>query len=781
LLLQLLSKSFSSKVLTMKRVFRSAKKATKGSASKDDDSGRTSPFVGSAASVANDAVKFTDIPKSASTMTTVSSSSLSTASVMDPVASLAETSSTRRSPPVPTVPKANVQVCARIRPLAIPGAKEDDSFFSAAPKRRTFLPIPSSRKNQNNTPSGTKISKDESFVAWDVAEDTASQSNKTEKIQGRTHTYTLDKVFDTNATTHEVYQTQVESLVQAAMEGYHSTVLAYGQTSTGKTFTMSGTKESPGLVALSIQDCFRFVQETDEPREYLFRLSMLEIYKEHIRDLLSNKSPPEPVRLFDGPSGLIIRGLKEEVVTSAEQVFALLKHGERRRQVGATHMNQHSSRSHVMVRLWIESTSSENANDETRVSSLSLVDLAGSESVRLNGADRREEGQYINKSLMTLGQVVLSLSDASSGNNKKGTSHIPYRDSKLTRLLQPSLSGNAQMLLLCCISPLASHLEESHNTFKFAARAKRIEQKATIQTVQDKDETLLQTYRDEIEDLRLQLAEAKEQQRQLLELQMQQLPIASTIAATTMTTPGIQNGFMQSSTEEIEELVEAISKMEHLILKSRPHQHGPNPSVSKKLDETLASLLQSDDDDDGSEEEMLLEDHADIGKTSSSLLMSSPENDAEDQLHSELSRIRGLLGSVLQKRGVIASQTASATPEKDQVRKSLDYATPQQVSRTPDRSLEDELNAVMPFDELIESEEKKSEVESLRKQLEEYERTTNLRKADSSFLQAQLEEKDKLLEEVSNLLEAVEQRQAELEKENAELKREVAELRRVSL
>jgi hypothetical protein len=238
---------------------------------------------------------------------------------------------------------------------------------------------------------------------------------------------------------------------------------------------------------------------------------------------------------------------------------------------------------------------------------------------------------------------------------------------------------------------------------------------------------------------------------------------------------------MQSSTEEIEELVEAISKMEHLILKSRPHQHGPNPSVSKKLDETLASLLQSDDDDDGSEEEMLLEDHADIGKTSSSLLMSSPENDAEDQLHSELSRIRGLLGSVLQKRGVIASQTASATPEKDQVRKSLDYATPQQVSRSPDRSLEDELNAVMPFDELIESEEKKSEVESLRKQLEEYERTTNLRKADSSFLQAQLEEKDKLLEEVSNLLEAVEQRQAELEKENAELKREVAELRRVSL
>lgn len=727
----------------------------------------------------------------------MSISSRSSTSVGDPADANSVTTTTTTSNDI-TVQKqltqlqTNVQVCARIRPLTVPGEKENDSFFKSPPKRRTFLPIPSSRKNQNTPSSNSNRHPEEIFVAWDVSEEstTAAQSAQTQKIQGRTHSYTLDKVFGPSITTKQIYSESVESLVQSAMDGYHSTVLAYGQTSTGKTFTMTGTKESPGLIALCMQDCFRYVQQSEEPREYLFRLSYLEVYKEHIRDLLSSKSPPEPVRLFDGPNGLIIRGLKEEVVTSPEQVFGLLKQGERRRQVGATHMNQHSSRSHVMVRLWIESSGGDK-DETTRISSLSLVDLAGSESVRLNGAERREEGHYINKSLMTLGQVVLSLSDASTNSEGKKNGkeqHIPYRDSKLTRLLQPSLSGNAQMLLLCCISPLASHLEESHNTFKFATRAKRIEQKATIQTVQDKDETLLQTYREEIADLKQQLEEAKEQKRQLLELQKQQeqLLLSSTSTATTMTTPGIlNNGEMESAAEEIHELVEAIQKMEKLILKSRPHTgQGESIPISRKLDDTLASLLQGNDEGDDDEEEMLLDDHIPLAisntgtGTESSNAVRSPTDDTEDELHSELTRIRGLLGSVLQKRGVVTSQTTS--PEKEDVRKSLDFATPPRVPQTPDRSLSEELSyddIVAPFDEPMESDEKKAEVESLRKQLAEYERATTMRKADSSFLQKQLEEKDKLLEEVSNLLEAVEQRQVQLEKENTALRREVETLR----
>ena len=503
----------------------------------------------------------------------------------------------------------NVQVCARIRPLSTRSKLKgcEGLVKSSSPKKKlNFNAVvnSSSRRKPVSLPSTTsknnRIHKPQdkgTFVAWDISDDNTSahQSNKTEIVQGRTFSYTLDKVFGTDATTGGIYDESVKCLVKAAMKGYNSTVLAYGQTSTGKTHTMTGTRDDPGLIPLCVKDCFKFVQKnaSDEPREYLFRFSYLEIYKEHIRDLLSSAtSAPEPVRLLDGPNGLVIRGLKEVVVSSPNRVFQLLKQGNRRRQVGATHMNQHSSRSHVVVRLKIESSFATNASDETRVSTLSLVDLAGSESVRLNGVERREEGQYINKSLMALGQVVLGLSESckTNGDRKSSKSHIPYRDSKLTRLLQSSLSGNAQMLLMCCISPLESHLEESHNTFKFATRAKRIEQKASIQTTKDKDETLLQTYRNEIYDLKKQLAEATEQKQQLLEeqrvfqtiKQRQAVPaddiefemVNTDVTVSTMnsTKANTNTNTVESTDGEIKELVEAIQTMEELILKSRPSQ-----------------------------------------------------------------------------------------------------------------------------------------------------------------------------------------------------------------
>ena len=742
--------------------------------------------------------------------------------------------------------KTNVQVCARIRPLNTQSSnsKECNSFLASTTSTRrhlSFIPggkYSSQRKKVTQSKSGSQS--DSSFVCWDIKDcTTASQCDKIEKIQGRTHSYTLDKVFGTDSSTDQIYQDSVASLVKAAMEGYHSTVIAYGQTSTGKTHTMTGTKGDPGLIPLCIKDCFRYVQENKsaEPREYLFRLSYLEVYKEHIRDLLCSKnSAPEPVRLFDGPNGLVIRGLHEEVVSSPEKVFQLLKHGERKRQVGATHMNEHSSRSHVMVRLTIESSLATDKNGETRSSTLSLVDLAGSESVRLNGTERREEGRYINKSLMALGQVVLGLSDACSNSNenkKINQQHIPYRDSKLTRLLQPSLSGNAQMLLMCCISPLASYMEESHNTFKFATRAKRIEQKATIQTANDNEETLLQTYRDEIQDLKQQLAEASQQKRVLLDEQQranqimnqkqQQVTQSPTtgVIATTMTTPSINNNNdMESTTGEIEELVEAIQTMERLILKSRPPQQQliSTSKVSVPTDTSPPTALpdlhlQFNDPEDDEDDDLLVDDGFDdtlsntveytIANTATSPIRalsdvhkmsvagsptySTISNEDEDQLHSELTRIRGLLGSVLQKRGV-ASTSKKYIPTftafgKEEVRKSLDFSSPSR--QVPDPSLSKELETYMYIDGTIdeaskEAEEKKAEVESLRMQLERQERTTSLRKADSSFLQSQLKEKDKLMEDVSSLLEAVEKRQGELERENCALKRELEILRHTS-
>ena len=609
--------------------------------------------------------------------------------------------------------KAHIEVCARIRPLNVQTGGH--GYFTAskpAAGRRRMGGIKLKANDRVSSRPATTQKKDDSIVAWNVSGDgeTAAQSPETELVQGRTHSYTLDHMYGPEATTAQLYQRSIKSLVDRAMEGYHSAILAYGQTSTGKTFTMTGTQDEPGLIPLAISDCFRFVKKSQESREYLIRISYLEVYKENIRDLLS--STVLPIRLFDGPNGLIIRGLKEEVVSSPEQVHSILAKGERRRQVGATQMNEHSSRSHVMVRLWIESTGPDaDGFGVARVSSLSLVDLAGSESVRLNGADRREEGQYINKSLMTLGQVVLCLSEGKTG-------HIPYRDSKLTRLLQPSLSGNAQMVLLCCISPQPSHLEESHNTFKFATRAKKVEQKAIV-NVADDDQTLLQAYKSEIEDLRKQLAEARAQQ---LELQEKPSSTGDDAQERPTTTDG-----------EIKELVEAIKTMERLILKSKPHQEVRS---SKSVDDDLDLILNGNSGPSGEaddDNELLIDLPT----------RTPPKSTDDDALHSELSRIRGLLGSVLQKRGM-----GVPSPSKR-----LDFASPERP------------------------EQEEREVVSLRKQLEEQEMNTNLSKADASFLQNQLNEKDKLLEEVWKILDALEERQNTLEKENALLKAEVAELK----
>jgi hypothetical protein len=366
------------------------------------------------------------------------------------------------------------------------------------------------------------------------------------------------------------------------------------------------------------------------------------------------------------------------------------------------------------VRLWIESRTVVAGRESLRVSSLSMVDLAGSESVRLTGSsERRTEGHYINKSLMTLGQVVYALSETETKDGvAKLNKHVPYRDSKLTRLLQPSLSGNA----------------ESHNTFKFAVRAKKIPQKAVLQEQSATDETtLLQTYRAEIEDLKQQLKEAQEAQR----LQLLQLNTTST-------------GDDDTEEKEMQELVEAIQTMEKLILKTRPM-----PSDKGLLD----FMDEYDTVSHSNAEDQLLTDTS-ITERTPSTPDRTPFNGTtghandthsnNDVLQLELSRIQGLLGSVLKKRRGTSSSVAVTTAEQS------------------------------PSPRIFASEE---EVRSLRAALEQQEVATSLRQADSSFLQAQLEEKDNLLAEVAKLLEAVEERQGELEAENIRLRREVAELR----
>ncbi|KAG0318073.1 hypothetical protein BG000_004353, partial [Podila horticola] len=307
-----------------------------------------------------------------------------------------------------------------------------------------------------------------------------------------------------------IYNTSVKSLVQSAMEGYNGTVFAYGQTSSGKTYTMSGTQQEPGITPRAVDDIFKHIRENSD-REFLLRVSYIEIYNESIRDLLS----PEAIDLRiheDRRRGVYVSPLKEEIVTTPGQVMRIIQRGDYQRHVSTTDYNAHSSRSHSIFQIVIESRERTAPSSPkpgrklslglskpataVRVSQLNLIDLAGSEKASAD-MERRKEGAFINKSLLTLGTVIAKLTE------EKGA-HIPYRDSKLTRILQSSLSGNARVSVICTISPSFVNVEESHNTLKFAARVKKVMTKAHTNQVLD-DKALLEKYRREIGELKAQL------------------------------------------------------------------------------------------------------------------------------------------------------------------------------------------------------------------------------------------------------------------------------------
>lgn len=330
------------------------------------------------------------------------------------------------------------------------------------------------------------------------------------------------------------------------MEGYHGTVFAYGMTGTGKTFSMQGTASSPGVIPLAITDIFSYIRETPS-REFLLRVSYLEIYNEKIHDLLSmptgagvggNVAQEEIKLREDSKRGVYATPLKEEIVQSPTQLLRVIARGDQARRTASTQFNARSSRSHAVVQIVVESRErmpgsaaaaaaggSKRAGiapGGVRVSTLSLIDLAGSEKAA-ESKERRQEGAHINKSLLTLGTVIAKLSEwkdkEGKGGDKDGK-HLPYRDSKLTRLLQSALAGNSLVSILCTIQIGAagtaasanSHTAETLNTLKFASRAKN----SIVSHAKKAEEALgaggeggarvlLERYRLEIVELRKQL------------------------------------------------------------------------------------------------------------------------------------------------------------------------------------------------------------------------------------------------------------------------------------
>eukprot|EP00257_Ricinus_communis_P016875 XP_015575178.1 kinesin-like protein KIN-7C [Ricinus communis] len=306
--------------------------------------------------------------------------------------------------------------------------------------------------------------------------------------------YTFDRVFGSECSTKQVYEEGAKEIALAAVSGINSSIFAYGQTSSGKTYTMDGVTE------YAVADIYEYMNKHKE-REFVLKFSAMEIYNEAVRDLLSSDSTP--LRVLDDPEkGTVVERLIEETLIDWNHLQELLTICEAQRQIGETSMNENSSRSHQVIRLTIESSAREYSgvgNSSILISTVHFVDLAGSEraSQTLAGGARLKEGSHINRSLLTLGTVIRKLSKGKNG-------HIPYRDSKLTRILQNSLGGNARTAMICTISPSRSHVEQSRNTLLFASCANEVATNAQVNVVMS-DKALVKQLRKELAKLESRL------------------------------------------------------------------------------------------------------------------------------------------------------------------------------------------------------------------------------------------------------------------------------------
>jgi kinesin family member 5 len=310
----------------------------------------------------------------------------------------------------------------------------------------------------------------ENIVSFE-SEDSCSINSK--EAQGA---FTFDRVFPTNTRQQDIFDYSIRSTVDDVLAGYNGTVFAYGQTGSGKTYTMMGSdigdENSKGIIPRIVGQIFDSIARSDSSIEWLVKVSYMEIYMEKIRDLLYPQNDNLPVH-EEKQKGVYVKGLCELYVGSVDEVYTVLERGGQARMVAATNMNQESSRSHSIFVIEVQQKNTESG--AARSGRLFLVDLAGSEKVGKTGASGQtlEEAKKINKSLSALGMVINALSDGKS-------SHIPYRDSKLTRILQESLGGNSRTTLIINCSPSSYNDAETMSTLRFGERAKTIKQKAKI-------------------------------------------------------------------------------------------------------------------------------------------------------------------------------------------------------------------------------------------------------------------------------------------------------------
>ncbi|CAG5037147.1 unnamed protein product [Parnassius apollo] len=317
--------------------------------------------------------------------------------------------------------------------------------------------------------------------------------------------YAYDAVFDSDTSQMDIYVQTASPIVEQVVRGYNGTIFAYGQTGTGKTYTMAGSNTAPelrGIIPNSFAHIFSHIAKAKDDEKFLVCVTYLEIYNEEVRDLLGN-NPHQSLEVKERPDiGVFVKDLTGYVVHNADELEKIMAVGNKNRHIGATAMNIESSRSHAIFSITVES-SKKGADGKTHVKmgKLHLVDLAGSERQSKTQATgtRLKEATKINQSLSVLGNVISALVDGKS-------THIPYRNSKLTRLLQDSLGGNSKTVMIATIGPAESNYVETISTLRYANRAKNIENKTHVNS--EPGDALLTRFQQEIDQLKKQLEEA---------------------------------------------------------------------------------------------------------------------------------------------------------------------------------------------------------------------------------------------------------------------------------
>lgn len=374
--------------------------------------------------------------------------------------------------------KDKVTVCVRARPSS--SSSQPSQFYNLSPSTGT---LELSDSHPNVRKRGGKGNRESEY------------------------SFSFDALHLPPSLTSSLYENQISPLVTKAMQGFNSTIFAYGQTGSGKTHTMSGTEDEVGIIPLAIAGVFEDI-ENNPARHYLLRVSYLEIYNEQIRDLLSVKkslTDAEKPTLHVDNGQVIVRPLVESIVRMPEEIMLVLKRGEKNRKTAGTDWNVRSSRSHAVFTITIESRD----GADIRRSRLTLIDLAGSEKAASN-IERLSEGKYINKSLLALGTVIEQLADKT----RKAGAHIPYRNSKLTHLLENAIGGNANIAVICTLSLEDRHASETLETLKFANRCAQVETRAVKGVIPSSEKALLRAKEEEIQELKLQLDALNSQRKQ---------------------------------------------------------------------------------------------------------------------------------------------------------------------------------------------------------------------------------------------------------------------------